>query len=85
MVAHMKTTVDIADDLFLRAKREADASRTTLRSLIEQGLRDVLARKGQPEKALVTPVTFRGNGLQPEFRDMAWDQIRNAIYGKSDP
>ena len=36
MVTHMKTTVDIADDLLLRAKKEAAASRTTLRSLIER-------------------------------------------------
>lgn len=33
----MKTTADIADDLLLRAKREAEASQTTLRSHIEEG------------------------------------------------
>lgn len=44
MVTHMKTPIDIADDLLLRAKREAEASRTTLRSLIEEGLRPVLER-----------------------------------------
>ena len=44
MVAHMKTTIDIADDLLLRAKQEAKASQTTLRSLIEAGLREILGR-----------------------------------------
>ena len=39
----MKTTVDIRDDLFLRAKRRAVELRRPLRSLIEQGLEEVLS------------------------------------------
>ena len=38
MAPNMKTTVDIADDLLLRAKQEAKSSQTTLQSLIEEGL-----------------------------------------------
>ncbi len=83
MVTHMKTTVDIADDLFLRAKKEAEASQTTLRSLIEEGLREVLGRKSESRQKTVTPVVFRGNGLQPEFRGKGWDEIRDAIYGSA--
>lgn len=83
MVTHMKTTVDIADDLLLRAKKEAEASRTTLRSLIEEGLREVLSRKSRSAHQAVTPVTFRGRGLQPEFRGQGWDQIRDSIYGNT--
>ena len=81
MVTHMKTTVDIADDLLLRAKKEAEASSTTLRSLIEEGLREVLSRKSSAKQKLVKPVTFRGKGLQPEFHDKGWDAIRDSIYG----
>ncbi len=84
MVTHMKTTVDIADDLLLRAKKEAEASRTTLRSLIEEGLREVLGRKSGSRQKQISPVTFRGNGLQPEFRGQGWDRIRDAIYGGTD-
>lgn len=80
MVAHMKTTVDIADDLLLRAKKQAEASRTTLRSLIEEGLREVLGRTAVPGRPSITPVTFRGEGLQPEFRGKGWDAVRDAIY-----
>lgn len=80
MVTHMKTTVDIADDLLLRAKREAEASQTTLRSLIEEGLREVLGRKASSTQKPIKPVTFRGRGLQPEFRGKGWDAIRDAIY-----
>ncbi|MFM7206304.1 MAG: DUF2191 domain-containing protein [Planctomycetaceae bacterium] len=81
MVTHMKTTVDIADDLLLRAKREAEASQTTLRSLIEEGLREVLGRKSLSKRKPIKPVTFRGRGLQPEFRGKGWDAIRDAIHG----
>lgn len=84
MVTHMKTTVDIADDLLLRAKQEAEASRTTLRSLIEEGLREVLGRKSAARPASIEPVTFRGNGLQPEFQGKGWDAIRDAVHG-ADP
>ncbi len=80
MATHMKTTVNIAEDLLLRAKKEALAERTTLRSLIEQGLREVLARKAGSGQEPVTPVTFRGKGLQPEFRGKGWEQIRETIY-----
>lgn len=81
MVTHMKTTVDIADDLLLRAKQEAEASHTTLRSLIEEGLREILGRKSAAKRQPVKPVTFRGKGLQREFSGKGWDAIRDAIYG----
>ena len=80
MVTHMKTTVDIADDLLLRAKQEAEASHTTLRSLIEEGLREVLSRKSAAGQPRIKPVTFRGTGLQSEFRGQGWDSIRDAIH-----
>ena len=81
MVTHMKTTVDIADDLLLRAKREAEASGMTLRSLIEEGLRVVLSRKPAAKRRPIEPVTFRGKGLQVEFKGRGWDAVRDAIYG----
>jgi hypothetical protein len=80
IVTHMKTTIDIADDLLLRAKQEARSSHTTLRSLIEEGLREVLGRAGAKRRP-IKPVTFRGKGLQREFRGKGWDSIRDTIYG----
>jgi hypothetical protein len=52
MVSHMKTTVDLPDDLLIRAKKHAVDSHTPLRVLIERGLRRELAassanRRGQ--------------------------------------
>lgn len=37
-----KTTIQIADELFVAAKREAASQRTTLRTLVERGLRSEL-------------------------------------------
>jgi hypothetical protein len=48
----MKTTIDLPDTLFQSAKLHAQQSRTTLRSLVEEGLRRVLAdQKVKPRPA----------------------------------
>lgn len=78
MVAHMKTTIEIADSLLLRAKARAREKQITLRSLIEESLAATL---DQPVRAAeVKPVTFKGNGLSREFEDASWNKIRDAIY-----
>jgi len=38
----MRTTIDIADDLAVRARKLAVDQRTTLRALVEAGLRKIL-------------------------------------------
>ena len=78
MGAHMKTTIEIADNLLQRAKARARKERITLRALIEKSLAATL---DQPlAKSRVKPVTFEGNGLSPEFEDASWDKIRDTIY-----
>jgi hypothetical protein len=42
MGAHMKTTIELSDALFLSAKELASKSQTTMRALVEEGLRRVL-------------------------------------------
>ena len=42
MVTHMKTTIEIADAILERAKRAAAREKTTMRALVEEGLRRVL-------------------------------------------
>jgi hypothetical protein len=78
MVTHMKTTIEIAEPLLLRAKARAREKRITLRSLIEESLAAAL---DQPTAASrVQPVTFKGKGLSREFEGASWDQIRDEIY-----
>jgi hypothetical protein len=74
----MKTTIEIADGLLLRAKVRAREKQITLRSLIEESLAATL---DQPVSATqVKPVTFKGKGLSREFEGVSWDHIRDAIY-----
>lgn len=53
MGTHMKTTIELPDPLFHSAKQLAQESHTTLRLLIEEGLRRVLADSAaKPKLAL---------------------------------
>ena len=74
----MKTTIDIADNIFLRAKERARREDITLKALVERGLARVLEEEA--EGSVVRPVTFGGEGLDPEFEGASWDKIREAIY-----
>lgn len=75
----MKTTIEIADDLFERAQRLASKEKTTFRSLTEQGLRMVLKeRQSKPEK--LPPLVSVPGELTGEFKNAGWETIRDEIY-----
>ena len=76
----MKTTIEIADDLFERVQRVARRERTTFRSLTEQGLRLVLREKRTGGGTLPPLVTVGGEGLTGQFKEASWDRIRDEIY-----
>ena len=79
-MTHMKTTVEIADPLFSAAKELAAKQGTTLRALVELGLRRVLEDEKRVASFKLRDVGFEGRGLTPEFRDAGWEKIRDAIY-----
>lgn len=62
----MRTTVRLDDRLLAEARRYAARSGRTLTSLIDEGLRDVLARRAAAESAgpVTLPTAGRG-GLRP--------------------
>jgi len=77
----MKTTIEIADDLFARAQGVARKEKTTFRAIAEQGLRLVLKEKQQGKARKLPPlVTCRGKGLTNEFKNASWEKIRDEIY-----
>jgi Arc/MetJ family transcription regulator len=81
MVTHMKTTIEIADSLLAEARRVAEREGTTLRSLIEEGLRQALkARADDSPPFQLNLVTFAGDGLQPGVAEGGWDRVRGLIY-----
>lgn len=81
MVAHMKATLELPDSLFDEARAAAWEDKTTLRDLAEQGLREVLARRSQRQPFKLRDASFRGQGVQAEFRDATWQDILEAGYG----
>ena len=76
----MKTTIDIADDLFLRSKRVSKERGVTFRELLSEGLVQALEKWSATPATHVKPVTFKGKGLAPEFRHGSWGAIRDAAY-----
>jgi len=76
----MKTTVEIPDSLAEEAKAVAQRENTTLRALIETGLRQVLRDRRSRRQFELRDASFGGRGLRPEFRDGDWRNIRDAAY-----
>jgi Arc/MetJ family transcription regulator len=77
----MKTTIDLADPLLERAKRLAARDSTTLRELVEAGLRHVLKeRAARKEPFVLRDARVQGRGLSTEFAAAEWLEIRNASY-----
>ena len=66
----IKTTIEIPDDLFVAAKRHAAGQRTTLRTLVERGLRSEL-RGARPKKALAKIKWITVDGGLPTGVDVA--------------
>jgi hypothetical protein len=81
MVTHMKTTIDIADALLVEAKSVAAAEGTTVRSLVEEGLRLAIARRQEGAAFKLRPANFRGDGVRSDLSLEHWDEIRALIYG----
>lgn len=76
----MKTTVDISDDLLSKAKALAAKRGITLRAVIEQGLRQTIREQKRSRKFVLPDKSVSGKGLQAEFRNKSWSDIRDAAY-----
>lgn len=80
MVSHMKTTVVISDSLLREAKRVAARERTTVRSLIEQGLRHAVDQRKRVRRFRLRKASFKGKGLSAEAERLGWDRLRDLAY-----
>jgi len=61
----MRTTIHLPDDLLAQAKRAALESGTTLTAVIEEALRERLARRAVQAPPAVRLTTFGGSGPKP--------------------
>jgi len=78
--AHLKTTIDLPDDLLERSKATARRENSTLKALIEEGLRMALRARTRKRSAPFAVRPFEGDGLSAEFASAGWEEIREEIY-----
>ena len=78
----MKTTIDIADPLLDEAKKIAARDGETLRSLVEQGLRTVLAQRSAKggKRFRLRDASVKGDGLRPEVAHLSMHDIIMMSY-----
>ena len=76
----MKTTIEISDALFVAAKRHATERGTTLRALVEEGLRTVLDSGPEADAFTLRDASVEGKGPRPDIREGDWDRIVEAVY-----
>lgn len=76
----MKTTIEIPDALLEEAKRTAALEETSLRELVEEGLRRMLNERGQRKDFRLRRASFKGRGLRPEVSEGSWEQLRELSY-----
>jgi len=76
----MKTTLDIPEPLLREARKLAAREHTTLRALVEQGLRQVVSERSRMAAFRLRKASFKGRGLRPELADGGWDHLRDLAY-----
>jgi len=79
----MKTTVEISDELLRRSQQVAKREGTTLRALLEEGLRLALKQHQRRPRMEFRMPSYGEGGLSDEFVDASWIDVREAIYGKT--
>jgi hypothetical protein len=76
----MKTIVEISDRLLRRTCKIDGYEGSTFRTLVERGLRRVVAetKPGAPFK--LRRATFKGIGLRTDMNEPSWDQLHDMAY-----
>ena len=76
----MKTTIEIAEPVLEAAKRLAREEGVTLRVLVEEGLRSVVASRGSRKRFRLKDAGFKGKGIQRGVEEGRWADVRDLIY-----
>lgn len=80
MVTHMKTTIELADDVLTKAREEARREGKTLRHVVEQALRQHLAAPKAQGSFRLRRHPFKGKGRQPGVAEGDWASVRDLIH-----
>jgi len=78
----MKTTIDISDPLLREARAVAAREGTTVKALVEHGLRAVLSEQGKRRRTpfRIRKASFKGDGLRPEAAALGWGRLQELAY-----
>jgi hypothetical protein len=78
----MKTTVQISDALLADIQKIAAKRKTTLRALVDEGLRLVVDNHRKPKKAAkMEDFSVGGKGLHADVKGKSWQDIIALSYG----
>ena len=81
-MASMKTTLDIQDELLLRAKRHARTTGRPLRAVVEEGLRQVLSAASPRDPYRLPDLSVGRAGERDPLEAYSWQDLREIIYGE---
>jgi hypothetical protein len=77
----VKTTVELADALFARAKKHAQRTGQPMRALIEEGLRLVLDQRAAGTHYELSDRTVGNARGKNPLEALSWQELREEIYG----
>jgi hypothetical protein len=78
----MKTTLDIKDDLLVRAKRLAKKTGRPLRAVVEDGIRAALEVAEEPAVYKLPDLSVGSSEAVDPLESMTWQDLRSEIYGE---
>ena len=80
----MKTTLDIHDELLIRAKRHAKKTGRPLRAVVEDGLRQVLAASPSQSRYRLPDLSTGHAGAEDPLEVYSWQDLSGLIYGETE-
>lgn len=81
MLLCMRTTVDLNDELFRKAKQRASEEGVPLRSIIERALRTLLDMPSKQQTKYRLKLKSHGGGLRPAVNLENWSALRDLMDG----
>jgi len=77
----MKTTLDIKDELLVRAKKFAKRTGKPLRAVVEESLRRTLSQAEHQPAYELADVSFGDASADDPLETLTWQDLRDEIYG----
>ena len=79
-VPHMRTTLELPDPLFRKAKKLAQRRRIPFRALVADALHRLLEEEPRPQTFQLEDASFKGDGFVSGLSETDWERIREIAY-----